>query len=347
MLRRWLLVLAAVSVLALVSGCGGAPSPSATGAAELSGPLRGSGASLPDAFYQEVISSFKEAGPHATISYEAVGSAAGRKAFAEYRADFAGTDSAVMHVDGIKPGSFVYLPTVAAPIAVAYTLTGVEDLKLSPDTVARIFQREVTRWNHPAIVADNPGSPLPDQAITVVRRADGSGTTDNFTRYLVLAAPSWRLRSGDRIDWPADTQAAERSTGVARLVRQQPGAVGYLDLRDAAEAGLAMAALRNRDGRFVEPSIEGATMALAAAQVHGDLTYDVLDAPGAGAYPITALTYVLVRTGYGDVAKADLVKDFLTHLLTDGQAIADDVSFAPLPVVVRQQALAQVDRIRG
>ncbi|MEU8006211.1 phosphate ABC transporter substrate-binding protein PstS [Catellatospora sp. NPDC049111] len=349
MSRLVVALLAAVFLLAqsVLAGCGRVSSPALADAYAHSKQFEGSGASLPDAFYQAVIRGFRQVVPDATVSYEAIGSAAGRKEFAENLTDFAGTDSAVTDADGIRPGTFVRVPTVAAPIAVAYHLAGVDRLRLRPDTVAKIFQRDVRRWNDPAIAADNPGASLPDLAITVVRRADGSGTTDTFTRYLDAAAPSWRLRSGENVDWPAGTLAKEGSSGVASSIGHQAGSVGYLDLRDAREAGLATVAMQNRDGRFVEPTIEAAMTALAAARVHGDMTYDVLDAPGAGAYPITALSYLLVRTSYGDVAKADLAKRFLTHLLNDGQAIADDVNFAPLPEVVRQQALAQVDKIRG
>ncbi|MBV1851257.1 phosphate ABC transporter substrate-binding protein PstS [Catellatospora tritici] len=351
MRRRQLLRLLAASALApvLLTGCGdgAVPSPSVSGAEDLSGQLKGSGASLPDAYYHRMIGDFERIAPGATISYQAVGSATGKTEFARYLTDFAGTDSAVTPADSITPGSFVYVPTVAAPITIAYNLTGVPDLRLRPGTLAAIFQRDITNWNDPAIAADNPAAALPGQAITVVHRADGSGTTDDVTRYLVAAAPSWRLGSGQTIDWPTDTLAGERNTGVAQLIRQHPGAIGYVDLRDAAEAGLATAALRNRDGRFVGPTLEAATAALAAAQVHADLTYDTLDAPGAGAYPLTAPTYLLVRTGYGDFAKARLVKGFLTYLLNEGQGSADDVGFAPLPEVVRLQALAQLDRIRG
>ncbi|GAA1369244.1 phosphate ABC transporter substrate-binding protein PstS [Catellatospora chokoriensis] len=343
-----LLVSAILLAQALLSGCGRAGgSPTVADAYTLSGPFEGSGASLPDAYYQAVIAAFKEVAPEATVSYDAIGSAAGKKEFAQRLTDFAGTDSAVTDTDAITPGTFVRLPTVAAPVTIAYTLAGVDGLRLRPDTIARIFQRDIRHWRDPRIVADNPGVPLPDLEITVVRRADGSGTTDNFTRYLVAAAPSWRLGSGDSIDWPAGTQAGERNTGVAGLIQHRAGSIGYLDLRDATQAGLATAAVRNRDGRFVEPTIEAATTALAAARVHGDMTYDVLDAPGVGAYPITALSYLLVRTSYGDVAKAELAKRFLTYLLNDGQALADDVSFARLPEVLRQQALAQLDKIRG
>lgn len=342
-----LVVAAILFTQGLVAGCDRSAGPAVADAFELSRRFEGSGASLPDAFYQAVIESFKQVAPDVTVSYAAIGSTAGKKEFAEHLTDFAGTDSAVMDADGIAPGTYVRVPTIAAPIALAYTLPGVDDLRLRPDTIAKIFQRDIRHWNDPSIAADNPGVPLPELAITVVRRADGSGTTDNFSRYLVAAAPSWRLRSGDSIDWPAGTQAGERNAGVARLIQDHAGAIGYLDLRDAVEAGLATAALQNRDGRFVEPTIDSAMMALAAARVHGDMTYDVLDAPGVGAYPITALSYVLVRTSYGDVAQADLAKRFLTHLLNDGQAIADDVGFAPLPEVLRQQALAQLDKIRG
>ena len=192
------LVLVGVAVAGLVlAGCGsdngGSSSSATTGGsdlASLSGSLKGSGSSFQDAYDQEVISQFKSVAPNATVTYNAVGSGTGKKEFGQGLDDFAGTDSLVKEGDGPAPGSYMYIPTVAAPITVSYNLSGVDKLQLSPDTLAKVFSTSIKKWNDPAIVADNPGVSLPNKNITVAHRSDGSGTTSNFTKFLVAAATS-------------------------------------------------------------------------------------------------------------------------------------------------------------
>jgi len=241
----------------------------------------------------------------------------------------------------------VYVPTVAGPITVSYNLSGVDKLQLSPDTLADIFQAKITKWNDPAIAKDNQGVSLPATPITVAHRSDGSGTTNNFTKYLTAAAPSsWKLGSGDTVAWPSGTQGAEKNTGVAQIIKQTDGAIGYVDYSDALETKLTLAAIKNKDGQFVAPSLEGATAAVAGATVKDDLTYDPLNAAGADAYPITAPTYLLLKTKY-DADKANLVKEYVRYVLTDGQPIAKDVNFASLPSGLQQKALAQLDKVQS
>jgi phosphate transport system substrate-binding protein len=349
------LVLVGVALAGLVlAGCGGndsgTSSSDTTGGSELgslSGELKASGASFPDAYYQEVISAFKGVAPGVTVTYNSVGSGTGKKEFGQGLTDFAGSDSTVKDSDGVAAGSFLYVPTVAAPITVSYNLSGVDKLQLSPDTLAKIFQTDIKKWNDPAIAADNPGVTLPDKAITVAHRSDGSGTTSNFTKYLKAAAPSWKLGSGDTVAWPASTQGGEKNTGVAQIIEQADGAVGYVDLSDATEAKLSLASLKNKDGQYVQPTLEGTKAGLEGAEVNEDLSYNPLNASGATAYPITAPTYILVKTKYGDPKKAQLVKAFVKYVLTDGQAIAKDVNFAALPSPLQQKALAQLDKVQA
>lgn len=344
----------ALAALAL-AGCGGNDNGSGSANlsanagqyAGLSGQLKASGASFPNAYYQEVVTSFKDVAPNVTVTYNSTGSGTGKKEFAQGLTDFAGTDSLVKDSDGLKAGEFYYVPTVAAPITVSYHLSGVSGLQLSGDTLAKIFQREIKTWNDPAIAADNPGASLPDKPITVVHRSDGSGTTNNFTKYLDLASDAWKLGSGDTVKWPTDTQGAERNSGVAQLIKQGDGAIGYVDLSDAKASGLAFASIKNKDGKYVAPTLEGATAALAGATVKDDLTYEPLNAAGADAYPITAPTYILIKVKYADAKKAALVKGFLTYLLTDAQDLAKEVDFAQLPDSLRQKALAQVEKIQA
>ena len=314
--------------------------------ASLSGTLNGSGATFPKAFYEEAIAGFADVAAGVTVNYNGVGSGQGKKDLAAGISDWAGTDSLVKDADkSTFKGPFLYFPTVAAPITVSYNLSGVKDLKLSADTLAKIFMGTITTWNDPAIAADNSGVTLPSTAITVAVRSDGSGTTSNFSKYLAAAAPSiFTVTAGDTVDWPK-AQAGKGNAGVAQIVKDTPGAIGYVDLSDAKATGLSTAMLKNKDGKFVAPSLAGATAALDGAQVNADLTYDPLNAAGAEAYPITAPTYVLVYvTPSSNVAA---IKGWLTYLLTDGQDLAEYADFASLPASLRDKALAQITQIQG
>jgi len=352
LLRRRFLAGVAVAALAL-AGCGGGDDDSGSGStgaddkySGLSGSLKATGASFPDAYYQEVISAFKDVAPDLTITYNATGSGTGKKDFGSNLNDFAGTDSLVKDTDGPTPGSFLYVPTVAAPITVSYHLSGVDKLQLSPETLAKIFQRDIKTWNDPAIAADNSGVTLPNKPITVAHRSDGSGTTSNFTKYLNAAAKDvWKLGSGDTVKWPTDTQGGEKNTGVATLIKNGDGTIGYVDLSDAKASGLKFASIKNKEGRFVAPTLDGAKAALAGATVKDDVSYDPLNAAGADSYPITSPTYLIVRTKYDDAKKAEAVKGFITYLLGDGTKLAEEVNFAPLPDTLKTRALAQLDKI--
>jgi phosphate transport system substrate-binding protein len=180
----------------------------------------------------------------------------------------------------------------------------------------------------------------------VVHRSDGSGTTNNFTKFLVAAGGSdWTLGSGDTVNWPADTQAGDKNPGVAQAVQAADGAIGYVDYADAMAAGLVTAAVKNKDGNFVKPTLEGAVAALAGAELEDDLTYNPLYGPGADAYPITAATYLLVRPSYDDAEEGAAVKGFVRWLLTDGRDYADELGFAVLPPAIQVAALAKLDTV--
>jgi len=353
LLSRLAIVGVALAGLVL-AGCGGnnnggsssSGTSSGSDLASLSGSLKASGATFPDAYYQEVISQFKSVAPNVTVTYNAVGSGTGKKEFGQGLDDFAGSDSLVKPTDGPAAGSYVYIPTVAAPITVSYNLSGVDKLQLSPDTLAKIFSTSIKKWNDPAIAADNPGVSLPNKNITVAHRSDGSGTTSNFTKYLVAAAPTtWKLGAGDTVNWPASTQGAEKNTGVAQIIKQTDGAIGYVDYSDATELKLSFASIKNKAGQYVAPTLEGASAAVEGAQVADDLTYSPINVDGQAAYPITSPTYVLIKPKYDDAQKAALVKGFVKYMLTDGQSIAKDVNYAPLPSSLQQKALAQLDKI--
>jgi phosphate transport system substrate-binding protein len=344
--------LAALTIAGCSSGGGEATPETSSSApsefASLSGKLDASGASFPNAYYQAALDKFADAAPDLEITYRSTGSGTGKKEFGSGLTDFAGSDSTVKDGDGPAAGSYYYIPTVAAPITVSYNLSGVAKLQLSAPTVVKIFARTIKKWNDPLIVADNPGVTLPDKDIVVVHRSDGSGTTNNFTKYLAkVGGADWTLGSGDTVAWAADTQAGDKNTGVAQLIKQSDGSIGYVDFADAKAAGLVFAALKNKDGKYVAASLEGATAALAGATVKDDLTYDPLDAAGADSYPITAPTYLLVKPTY-DATKGPLVKGFVKWLLTDPVSLqaAADTGYSKLPTALQQKALDKLNSVK-
>jgi phosphate transport system substrate-binding protein len=322
-----------------MAACGGDSDDSSGDGGAVSGEIIGSGASFPDAFYATAIEAYAEVNPDLIVTYSAEGSSAGKEAFGQNLNDFAGTDSLVGEDDGPEAGSFQYIPTVAAPITVSYNLPGVDGVQIDQETLAGIFQGDITAWNDPALAATNPDLTLPDTAITIAHRSDGSGTTKNFSTFLDDATDTWTLGAADEIEWPEGSIGGEKNTGVATVITQTEGAIGYVDLADAIETGLVTAAIENADGAFVQPSLEGSTAALDGAEVNEDLSYNPLNAAGAESYAIVAPTYLLIRTEYEDENVAAGVKEFVNYLLTDGQDLAADAHFAPLPDELRTQAL--------
>ncbi len=318
----------------------------------LKGTLNGSGATFPKAFYDEAIAEFKKVAPGVTINYGAGGSGKGRQDFADQVTDWGASDGVVKAEDKpkYKGGDFVYIPTVIAPITISYNLAGVDKLQLSPDTIAKIFQLQIKTWNDPAIAADNPGVKLPDTSITVAVRADSSGTTENFSIFLDLAAgdnatKAWALKRGSTIQWPAGVQAGQGNSGVAKVVKDTAGGIGYVDYSDAKATGLKTAAVKNKAGKFVAPTLEATTAAAEGAKINDDLTFSLAWADGDKAYPIAAPTWILAYKKIADPDKAAALRGFLTWILTDGQKLAPKIDFAPLPGAVDDKALAAVKTI--
>lgn len=316
--------------------------------ASLEGTLNGSGSSFQDALEQTVKGEFEKVATGVKVNYAKSGSSAGKADLAGNTVQFAGTDSLIKDADKatFTGGEVLYFPIAAAPITVSYNLAGVEELNLSADVIAAIFQGEITSWDDAKIAADNPDAKLPATPIAVVHRSDGSGTTSNFTKYLKKAAPSvWKLDAGDTVNWPATTQGAEKNSGVAAIISSTDGAIGYVDLADSVSAQLTRANVKNSAGNFVEPKLPGASAALAGAEIADDLTYDPLDADGDDAYPITSPTWVIVYKTQSDPKVADALKGYLNFMLTEGQTLAPTVGYAPLPAELQAKAIAQLDMI--
>jgi phosphate transport system substrate-binding protein len=228
----------------------------------------------------------------------------------------------------------------------SFNVKGIDTLKLSPDTIAGIFQLQITKWNDPKIAADNPGADLPDTNITVVHRSDGSGTTQNFTEWLKVAAPTvWTLAPGSTVDWPAGSQAGNGNQGVAQIVQSTDGAIGYIDFSDATAAGLKFASVKNASGTFIDPSSDSASAAGEGIDITPDLLFKAYNSPAGDAYPITYQSWVIIYKNQTDPAKGALVKAYLTYLLGDGQKLLPDLDYAPLSKTILDKAVAQLDQI--
>jgi phosphate transport system substrate-binding protein len=339
--------------LALTVGpaaCGPAPAAeSGTGGiACAAGSLRAQGSSAQTNVVNTWIRDYQVACPDATIAYDSTGSTAGLTAFIAGTGDFAGTDAPLTAARQPAAdarcgrGPAVHLPMVIGPIALAYNVAGVGDLRLAPATVAGIFAGTVTRWDDPAVTADNPGAVLPATPIRTVHRADSSGTTANFTAFLAATAGTgWRY--GTDSSWPAPGGSAQRgSNGVASTVARTDGAIGYVEASYARFHDLAVARVRNGAGEYAAVTDEAAGRTVAAAGLTGTgsdlrLAVDHRTA-AAGAYPIVLVTYeVVCRTGTA-ARTLPLLKSFLTYTAGPrGQAAAARLGYAPLPEQLRDR----------
>lgn len=359
MTKTWLIWTALAGCAALTSckgnkdsGTSASSNMTAEGKApESSGPvtINGSGSTFQLAYQQAAIDAFTKAHPNVKINYSGGGSGKGRQDLADMVVELAGadapyTDAALAKVKG---GEILYFPLLLGPITMSYNVDGVDKLQLSPDTIAKIFQREIKMWNDPAIAADNPGVKLPVEEIVVVHRADGSGTTENFTKYLMEAAPTvWKLKSAATVEWPPDTQAGPGNGGVAQVIKTTRGSIGYVDYSDAKAAGLVFASVKNQAGKFVAPTTDTASAAGAGIDVQPNLLFSAINARGDAAYPITYQTWVIVYAKQADKAKGAAVKAFVKYLVTDGQKLLPDLDFAPLPKTLQDKAIAQLDKIQ-
>ena len=361
--KQYLPAFAAAAALAVgVAACGDADSPSTAAEGEgraLSGSIAGAGASSQAAAEEAWIAAFQDRHPGVTVSYDPVGSGAGREQFAAGAVAFAGTDAALegeeLAAAGRRCGgldNLIEAPVYVSPIAIAYNLPGVEELNLTPETLARILKGEITRWDDPAIAATNPGADLPGERITVVHRSDESGTTENLAEYLAAAAGEvWDFEvSGD---WPVDGQeAAQGTSGVVAAVRNGQGTIGYADASQAGDLGVA----RIRVGdEFVAPTAEAAAAILDASQETDDpgrfvFTYELArDTTDAGAYPIVLVSYELACTRYDSPAEAALVKAFLSYVISEEgqQAAARAAGSAPISAELRRKLEPAVEAIGG
>jgi phosphate transport system substrate-binding protein len=332
---------------ATTTPAGSATTPAATTTA--TGTLNGSGSTFQLTFQQAAISGFKSVDPGIKVNYSGVGSGTGRSNLAAGTVNFAGSDSPIPSTEQSSfHGTVLYFPILMGPIAMAYNLPGVSNLKLTPKVIAEIFQGQIKTWNDPAIKALNSGVTLPSTAITTAVRSDSSGTTQNFTLFLTESAPStWTLGTNSTIKWPSTARAASGNGGVASVIKSTAGAIGYVDYTDAKASGLSMASVQNKDGAYVPPSVSAASVAGDGVTVASNLTFHAVWASGATAYPITYQTWVLVYAKQPNANDAAMLKAYLGYLLGAGQQLLPTLYYAPLPASISSKAVAQIDKITG
>jgi len=339
---------AALAAVALsITACSSSSTTGSSSGSSLSGTLNGSGSSFQLTFQQTAIQNFRSIQSGMTVNYGGGGSGKGRTDLAGNVVQFAGSDSPIPAAEtaNFKGKTVLYFPVVIGPITMSYNLSGVSSLKLDAPVIADIFQAKITKWNDPKITALNPGVKLPSTSIVIARRSDSSGTTANFSQFLVDAAPNWKLGSSSTISWPANSQGGSGNGGVAQIVHSTPGAIGYVDYSDAKAAGLTFASVKNKDGNYIAPSIQSATTAADNATINPDLTFSAIWASGAQSYPITYQSWDLVYQKQSSTNTTKMLKKYIGYLLGDGQKLLPGLNYAPLPASLDQKATAQLDKI--
>jgi phosphate transport system substrate-binding protein len=316
----------------------------------VSGTIKAAGSTFQTNFQQTAISAFKSVDPNITVDYDPVGSSTGRSDLYANTVLLAGSDSPIPAKEASKVPAgktVLYFPVQIGPIAMAYNLPGVTGLKLDATVLAGIFQGTIKTWDDPSIKALNPGLSLPSTTITLAVRSDGSGTTANFSQYLVDAAGSaWKLGTASTITWPSTARAGDGGSAVAQIVKSTTGAIGYVDFSTATAAGLHAAEVKNSAGDYVAPSSASAAAAATQVTPKADLTFAAADEPGAASYPITYQSWDLVYSVQPSATDVALLKAYLGYLLSSaGQALLTPLNLAPLPASIDSAAVAQLSKI--
>jgi phosphate transport system substrate-binding protein len=340
--------LALVAITSFTAACSSNNNSGSGGSSGLSGRLNGSGSTFQLTFQQAAIQQYKSVEPNVTVNYGGGGSGKGRTDLSSNVVQFAGSDSPIPsdEVSSFKGKTVLYFPVIMGPITMSYNLSGIKNLKLTPQVISDIFQAKIKTWNDPAIKAINPGVNLPSTPITLAVRSDSSGTTENFTLFLQDAAGSaWKLGSSSTINWPSGAHAGNGNGGVAQIVKTTPGAIGYVDYADAKASGLSFASVKNKDGSYVAPSPSSASAAGKTVTVAPNLTFAAAWQSGATAYPITYQSWVLVYQKQSSASTAKNLKSYIGYLLGDGQKLLPSLGYAPLPSNLDQRAKAQLSKI--
>ncbi|KAF0102044.1 MAG: phosphate transport system substrate-binding protein [bacterium] len=311
--------------------------------------ITGAGATFPAAVYAKWAEAYRQA-TGKKVNYQAIGSSGGVKQIRAKTVDFGGTDAPLGEAD-LDAAKLVQVPTVMGGVTLVFNLPGVASgaLKLDGPTSADIFRGAIQKWNDPAIARLNPGLKLPDRAITIAHRADGSGTTFVFTHYLAKQSAAFmrEVGAGNSVNWPANGIGGKGNAGVATNVQKIAGAIGYVDIADAMLNRMNFVALKNKAGNFIVPSQDAVEAAAAGAnfKVKG-MAPDLLDQTHKNAWPITSATYILAYEAGANPDRQKGVVEFFTWSLRNGQKMAEDLGFVPLPESVVKMVEAEMKTIR-
>jgi phosphate transport system substrate-binding protein len=314
-------------------------------------PLNGAGSTFVYPVMGRWIQDFHQSHPNVQINYSSIGSGGGIQQVRAGTVDFGASDAPLSDSDMAQMIPVIQIPESAGPVCVTYNLTGLDKpLQISAEALAGIFLGKITSWQDPLLKADNPGEQLPNSKITVVHRAESSGTTAAFTTYLAAVNPQWsqQVGKGTAVSWPIGL-GGKGSEGVTGLVKQTPGSISYVELTYASQNKLPVAAIKNQGGKYVLPSPAGTTAAIDAFkdELAKDARTPIANPPAGApdAYPISTLTFLIIPKDGKDAQKRAALKQFIQYVVTDGQQAAGTLSYAPLPDAVKQQdarALSQL-----
>jgi len=362
---RKVLFISLISIALLLTACGGgaksaaqptqeaAPSPLAPTKAPTTSQLTGAGATFPYPLYSRWFYEYASVDPTVRFNYQSIGSGGGIRQITAKTVDFGASD-AVLNAEqkAAAPGLQMF-PTVAGGVVIAYNVEDAQGnalpkgLKLSPAVVADIFLGKITNWNDPRLAELNPNVAFPDQEIVVAHRSDGSGTTFLFTSYLSQISDEWKTKvgAGTSVEWPVGV-GGKGNEGVAGVIRQQPGSLGYVELAYAVQNKIPYAYVQNQAGNFIEPSLESITAASNAysAEMPDDMGQLLVNAPGENSYPIAGYTFLLIYKDMPDCTKARKLAEFVQWALTDGDQYATELLYAPLGASVEQKV---IERLHG
>ena len=313
--------------------------------------INGAGATFPNPIYSKWFSEYNKQHPDVQINYQPIGSGGGVQQVSKQTVFFGASDMP-MNAEQLQaaPGKILHLPTVLGAVVPVYNIPNVTtELKFSGPLLADIFLGKITKWNDAGVAKLNPGVTLPASDITVVHRADGSGTTYIWVDYLAKVSPEWKTKVGVNasVNWPTGV-GGRGNEGVASTVKQTPGALGYVELIYALQTKQPYGSVQNMAGEFSKASVESVTAAAAAAakQMPPDFRVSITNAPGNGVYPISSFTWILLYESAKDKAQARAMVDFMKWALTDGQKFAPDLGYAPLPADVIKLEMAALAKVK-
>ncbi len=305
--------------------------------------LTGAGATFPQPIYQKWMLEYHTLHPDIEINYQGIGSGGGIRQFTDHTVDFGASDGPMTdaQIQAVN-GDVYHIPTVLGSVVPTYNIPGVTArLKFTGEVLAGIFLGQITKWNDSRITAINPGVNLPDQDIVIAHRSDGSGTTYIWTDYLSKISPDWaqRVGKGTSVNWPVGL-GGQGNPGVANIVQQTPGALGYVELIYAIQVHIGYGLVRNKAGNYIEASLQATTNAAAGAVAsldpNTDFRISITDADGAQTYPIASFTWLLLPKVMTDAAKARALLEFVWWAVHDGERYTTDLAYAPLPPRVVQ-----------